>query len=384
MQMHHQIKGWMRIVSGRFPKLTLPQVRGLASWSFGIALSQSSSLSRVAYAIALLNDEPMNRVRQRLKEWYQEADAKRGRRRRTLEVSSCFEGLLRWVVALLPSGTRSLRLAMDASNIKQRFTVLSIAVLYEECAIPVAWKVVAAGAKGGWKEHWQQLFKQLHGVVPSDWHVIVCADRGLYADWLYHTIVALGWHPFLRINHHQGQFQGSNQSQWQPLSQVVATVGEHVQQQVRCFKENTLECTLLGCWELGYQEPWLIVTDLAPTEANVLWYGFRAWIECSYRDLKSDGWQWQNTRLQDPQRAERLWLAMAVAMLWVVTLGSHSDRHPSLPASASSTGTSRAPRSLSCFSQGWLALIVHLIKRIPITLPTWFPQPLPLLGFNST
>lgn len=384
MQLHQQMKEWMRIVSARFPNLTLPQVRGLASWSFGIVLSQSSSLSRVAYAIALLNDEPLNRVRQRLKEWYQEADAKVGSKRRTLEVSSCFEWLLRWVVALMPSETRCLTLAMDASTIKQRFSVLSIAVLYEGCAIPVAWKVVAAGAKGSWKEHWQTLFKQLHGVVPDDWQVMVCADRGLYADWLYHTIVELGWHPFLRINHHQGQFQRSPQSQWQPLSQVVAKVGERFHQQVHCFKENTLACTLLGCWEVGYQDPWLIVTDLAPATANVLWYGLRSWIECSYRDLKSDGWQWQNTRLQDPQRAERLWLAMSVAMLWVVTLGTHNDGQRSSLASANSPPTSRSPRSLSCFSQGWLALIVQLIKRIPIALPTWLPQQLPPPVLNST
>lgn len=381
MQLDHQVKEWMRIVSARFPNLTLPQVRGLASWSFGIAVSQSSSLSRVADTIALLNDEPLNRVRQRLKEWYQEADAKRGAKRRTLEVSNCFEWVLRWVVALLASETRSLTLAMDASNIKQRFTVLSIAVLYEGCAIPVAWKVVSGGAKGSWKEHWQKLFKQLQGVVPSDWQVIVCADRGLYADWLYHTIVEVGWHPFLRINH-QGLWQPSNQSQWQPLSQVVAKVGERFGQQVRCFKENSLECTLLGCWEMGYQDPWLVVTDLAPTEANVLWYGWRAWIECSYRDLKSDGWRWQNTRLHDPQRAERLWLAMAVAMLWVVTLGTHTQEHRS-SASARSTPTAR-PRSLSCFSHGWLALIVHLIKGIPISLPTWLPQHLPPPVLNST
>lgn len=383
MRLNRPLKDWMRIVSGRFPNLSLPQVRGLALWSFGIALSQSSSLSRVAYGIAQLNDESYNRVRQRLKEWYQEAEAKRGDRRRSLVVSQCFVWLLRWVVALLPRGTQSLTLAMDASNIKQRFTVLSIAVLYEGCAIPVAWKVVAGGAKGSWKEHWQLLFQQLREAVPSDWQVIVCADRGLYAEWLYHRIVELGWHPFLRINH-QGLWQPLNQRQWQPLSQVIAHVGERFQQQVRCFKENSLECTLLGCWEPGYQDPWLIVTDIAPEEANVLWYRLRAWIECSYRDFKSDGWQWQNTRLQDPQRAERLWLAMAVAMLWVVTLGSHSNGQSTPTVSATPTPGSRSPHSLSCFSQGWLALIVHLIKGIPMTLHTWLPQHLPRPLVNST
>lgn len=381
--MHVHLKEWMRVVSAQFPSLTIPQVRGLAWWSFGMVLSRSSSLSRVANAIALLNDEPVNTVRQRLKEWYQEAGAKRGDKRRTLEVSTCFAEVLRWVISLMPDGTRSLMLAMDASNIKQRFTVLSIAVLYEGCAIPVAWKVVAGGAKGSWKEHWQQLFQRLSEAVPNDWQVIVCADRGLYAQWLYHEIVKQHWHPFLRINHHQGQWQAVNHSQWQPLHHVVATVGERFQQKVRCFKENSLECTLLGCWQAGYQDRWLVVTDLAPTEANILWYRLRAWIECSYRDLKRDGWQWQNTRLQDPQRAERLWLAMSVAMLWVVTLGTH--RHESLPPTSSfpSTPSSRSPGSLSCFALGWLTLIVHLIKGIPLSLNRWLPQHLPPPAFNS-
>ena len=35
-------------------------------------------------------------------------------------------------------------------------------------------------------------------------------------------------------------------------------------------------------------------------------YGLRPSTECVYRDIKSDDWQWHNTRLLDPQRAERM------------------------------------------------------------------------------
>lgn len=34
------------------------------------------------------------------------------------------------------------------------------------------------------------------------------------------------------------------------------------------------------------------------------------------------GWQWQHTRMTDPQPAERLWLAVAVATLWRVREGA--------------------------------------------------------------
>ncbi len=69
------------------------------------------------------------------------------------------------------------------------------------------------------------------------------------------------------------------------------------------------------------------MTDLNPEQGNTLWYGLRSWIESSYRDRSSDGWQWQKTRLREPARAERLWLAMAVATLWTVTMGSDEQRH---------------------------------------------------------
>jgi hypothetical protein len=43
--------------------------------------------------------------------------------------------VLRWVVALHPPDCRELALAMDASTLGQRFTVLSIHVLIRGCAI---------------------------------------------------------------------------------------------------------------------------------------------------------------------------------------------------------------------------------------------------------
>ena len=64
------LKQWNRIVSAQFPHLSIAQVTELSVWSFGMAWSRSSSLSRVPEMIARLNDERPNTVRQRLKEWY--------------------------------------------------------------------------------------------------------------------------------------------------------------------------------------------------------------------------------------------------------------------------------------------------------------------------
>lgn len=378
MKLNKHLKDWKQIVSQRFPELSLPQISGLASWSFGMVMTQSSSLTRVSTLIARVNQEKENTARQRLKEWYKEgkAKAKQGNKRVSLEVAKCFAPLLKWVLDLLPKETQELPIALDATSNKQNFTVLSINVLYRGSGIPVAWKIVKGTEKGSWKPYWIELLSSLKGIVPSDWKVIVGADRGLYADWLYQEIVNLDWHPFLRINH-QGQYKLPSSSSWQPLATVVPSTGMSWSGQVTCFKTNPIDCTLLARWDEGYVDPWMILTDFNPVEANVCWYGFRSWIECSYRDIKSDGWKWQLTRVRNPERAERYWLAMAVALLWTITLGGQQEvkSHDEL-ISPTEQSASRAPiRHISCFLNGLLTIIVRLLMGQSITLGRLFPLP---------
>jgi hypothetical protein len=150
-------------------------------------------------------------------------------------------------------------------------------------------------------------------------------------------------------------------SSWQLLRTVVTRHSSSWSGQVTCFKSNPIDCTLLAQWDHAYVEPWLILTDLPPVEADVRWYRFRSWIECSYRDVKSDGWQWLKTRLRQPDRAERHWLAMAVAMLWMIALGGEqelSDEQLLDHSSALSQPTTK--RSISCFLNGLLTVVAQV------------------------
>lgn len=123
--------------------------------------------------------------------------------------------------------------------------------------------------------------------VPTDWTVIVLADRGLYAKWLFNGVTALGWHPFFRVNT-QGKFRLQGHRHWIPFTILVPAVGRSWQGQGTAFsgKKNHLPCTLLGQWNPGYSAPWLIVTDLSPQAANIGWYGFRAWIEHGFKKIR--------------------------------------------------------------------------------------------------
>src|SRR2546429_3610471 len=106
----------------------------------------------------------------------------------------------------------------------KRFTVLCISAVYRGRAIAVAWKVVGAVEKGAWEPHWLMLLEKLTGSVPAHWTVIVMSDRGWYAPWLYAKIVALGWHPFMRINK-QGNFRPKGESKFRSLATAAPEIG---------------------------------------------------------------------------------------------------------------------------------------------------------------
>jgi hypothetical protein len=48
MLKNQYLKQWSLVVSEKMPHLSLPQAIGLATWSFGVAITQSSSLSRIS------------------------------------------------------------------------------------------------------------------------------------------------------------------------------------------------------------------------------------------------------------------------------------------------------------------------------------------------
>jgi hypothetical protein len=377
-------------------------------WSFGIAVTHGCGLSTVSVFLAELLDKKENTVRQQLREWYKPSRDKDGRKRAEIDVSASFVPLLQWVLSWWPPEEKSLVLAADASTLGDRFALLVISVVYRGCGIPVAWTILEGNTKGSWKPHWLRLFEQLQPAIPSDWFVLVTTDRGLYAKWLYDAIVARHWHPFMRIND-QGHHQTKSEGPFVPLQGLISSVGQSWAGVITCFQDNSVHCTLLARWDEGYRDPWLILTDLEPQTAEILWYGMRSWIECLFKDIKRGGLDWHLTRMRDTKRVERLWLAIAVATLWLVSVGGEADARleasslrplaqPQLTPEGQShseselnsipQGTRKGlPRLVSCFRRGFLIILAAAFKGEPLPIGSFVPdfsaEPIPVPIFSS-
>ena len=127
---------WTQEVATHLPHLSKPQAAVLALWSLGMVLARSCSLTAVTGVLAALLERRENTVRQQLREFCYEAEAKRGPARQAVVVADCFAPLLRWVLAGYPGP--QLALALDATSLSDRLGVLALSVVVRGGAIPVA------------------------------------------------------------------------------------------------------------------------------------------------------------------------------------------------------------------------------------------------------
>ena len=95
-----------------------------------MVLAKSCGITSVGAILAPLLKQCESTVRQRLREWSYPSKRKKGTHRQAVEVSHCFASLLGWVLSWWDPGEQRLALAMDASTLSTRFTVLAISVLY--------------------------------------------------------------------------------------------------------------------------------------------------------------------------------------------------------------------------------------------------------------
>jgi len=352
-----------------------------------IVLARRCTLSAVANTLSPILGKRHNTIRQRLREWYKEAPSKAGKHRCEVDPASCFAPL----VGLGPQ-----RLAMPADGVGARcdHPVRSVDRSLLELGLPGQCHPSGLEDSSGqqasfWKPEWLKLLHWFANEVPSSWSVIIMTDRGLYARWLFQAIVALGWHPMMRVTR-GGTFLPKGCTKPRKFRHFACRVGQDLDGQRYCVSPHA--ATSLGMYPIGllaegYKDGWYVLTDLPPELADVAWYGLRMWIEHGFEQFKSTGWQWQRTRIKIPERASRMWLAIALATLWAVAVGGEHDHDESCQETIPDPhATKRSERRLehvnrsrmiSVLNQG-IAIIQATLLKGGIPKPKrWYPEPWP-------
>lgn len=247
-----------------------------------------------------------------------------------------FERLLRCakvepLAVLKPVATQVLRylsrrgplmILMDRTMINDTLNLLYVAVSFGGRALPLGWVVVPHEGNSNLALQ-QHLLGWLRECLPDRAKVYIVADREFHsihlARWIKtqmkaHFVLRIKAGTWVRVNGH-----------WRKAGTVAARGHSRFLSSVRVTRDQRVaevEVNLLAVWAATEDEPWLLISSADDPALVESIYRQRFWIEEMFSDHKRRGLNLEATRITDPDRLQRLLVAVTLAYLWIMEVGA--------------------------------------------------------------
>lgn len=311
---------WNQTIRELLPDERVTRVRNVIWMIVGLQLSQSVHLSAIARKLPLaakltsITDRFrrfMNNSAFRARHWYRQIA-----QQLLTEAAAC--------------GT--IRLIVDGTKVGAGHQLLMVAVAYRKRALPIAWTWVRTARGHSSTDKQLALLGYVHTLVPAGIPVVVVGDCEFGAVALAQQMEAWHWHYVLRQKSDTRVCVSRTAMDWQHFGSLVTQRKKLVWYDHALLTLKHLHhAHLLGYWETGEKEPWLLMTNLDDPHLALKMYRKRMWIEEMFGDLKGHGLDLEKTRLRSCARLSRLVFLVALLYLWLVTRGSQviksGDRH---------------------------------------------------------
>ena len=263
------------------------------------------------------------------------------------------------------------RLIIDCSKVGFHHRILTVSLAYKKRALPLVWSV-HRGRKGhvGYTKQ-LELLEYIVGLLPQNAQVTLLGDAGFESVHLLNWMKRHDWHFVLR---HPGKNQVRWEGQdWIKLGNISIDEGQtHSVGWVQLTEKHDAGPFWLTIhWAPGEDEPWFLIADDQPksSKEHIASYRIRMWTEEMYGDMKGHGFDLEATHLDDADRISRLVLAVCIAFVWFITLGSRvvkkGLRH-------FVDVKSRRDKSYFRIGWDWIQRCIRLDKPIPLCIHPYF------------
>jgi hypothetical protein len=201
-----------------------------------------------------------------------------------------------------------------------------VGIAYRGCCIPVAWwcyheqSYPWVGQVGMIVELLEEVQRALQGCPQAK---IIQVDRGIgTSPDLAKAILAMPGYDFLWRVQGSVHFRRTGQKGKTQALKNFARQDDPWSQKGEVFKKSGwIEVYAYVYWEKGYSDIWCLISNRADLCGQD--YALRYWQEAAFRDLKSDGWNWQRSQVWNPDHADRLLLVMSIAYGWMLSYGTY-------------------------------------------------------------
>lgn len=301
---------WTQTLGKIFVTLGRWQVLTLSLFSYGVILAQSCQLSQVAKK--LNNRAENSALERRLQRWLANE---------RVQLQPLLVYWVQWVAQVW--GKAPMLLVVDETKLSDHVAVMMLGVSYDATVIPLVWRAYHTYdyPEEGQVRLLHALLTLLHNALPADQITLLLADRGLGTSPEWQQRLETQQWPYLVRVQRSTRILLNGKSQ--PMRHL-AQYGGIWTKRVQVFKKAGWQWKWVYIvWLHGYREPLCLTSNQVVPDP--LLYTQRFYHECSFRDLKSDGFHWQRSRVWLPAHAERLLLVLACATLWVLTKGTQVE-----------------------------------------------------------
>lgn len=254
---------------------------------------------------------------------------------------------------------REVCLVMDRTDIEDRWSILTVGAAYRHRLLPLAWKVLPFGGTSELEQI--ALLRQVQAYLPSleQVRVYVYGDCEFRAVAVQQVCRTNHWHWQVGVKSDTYFRQG--QGAWQTLQSLGVRPGQrlYLQDIYLTRKHDFGPVNLMADWSANqaYARYWTL--DLPATPQAWRRGRKRFWIEPTFRDWKSYGFDLERSKIDDPYRLNELVLGIVLTTLWMIHIGDwltdHGHHLDLIPATKNDYSLFRLGRDhvQRCLTMGW-------------------------------
>lgn len=232
---------------------------------------------------------------------------------------------------------------LDTTSVGGRLYFVRLALCHASRALPLAWRTYEGRSATIGFGDYQPLLEAADRLLPRRLERVLVADRGFQHVRLARWALEHGWRLRLRVKGSLGiTFPDGTGGR---ISERRRCLGA-----VRCIDTVSIGAQRVGPFGLmltwpryGKDRVLHVLSDDPPTERTLWEFERREAVEAAFRDDKSAGFQLERSRIRDPHRLEQLLGALALAQLFLKSIGTRvllDDRRGEVDAHYDEPGAS--------------------------------------------
>jgi hypothetical protein len=311
---------WHQHVKEFFHGLHGHQSKTLAMFVLGAIKAESIVLSRVAEALLAESDAKAPSIERRLERFLSNTK---------IETEKTWETLLQVVMPFFRG--KPLRLMIDLTPYEEHAQIIYIGLLQHSRVLPLAWKVMPGQTK--WEQGlWdciEELFKRLAPHI-GETDCTIIGDSAFGCFPMVSLCQKYGWHYLFRVCQEHTCEQWSTQDRLLPtcpVSDLVSEPGKRFYGHVRLWQEHPIETNLSAYWKPNEEEALLVISDLPAGPKRLSDYQLRWRVESTFQDLKSRGWDWEESHVRRLDRIDHMLLVLFLMVWWLAHLAASCIHH---------------------------------------------------------